>query len=1046
MGCLRRNPRPVRRSRASVRSALHVVLSLAISSAAVQAQASARLAPAAARYLDGALATLERASIHRETVNWKALHDSAYSWAAGAATAEETWPAIHRTLKFVDRHSFLLTPRPMLSAAYGPGNVTTAAVSSPAPPGVAEPRPKLLDRIGYIVVPGFEGPNRPLFVDSLQQSIRDLDEAGACGWIVDLRFNLGGNMWPMLAGVGPLLDGERVGAFVDARGVVQDWHYRDGQAWAGHSDPPTSDGLAAKGRMRAYRLRTRDAPVALLLSSATASSGEAVAVAFLGRSNLRTFGDSTAGFNSANGTYPLPDGARMIITNGMNRDRRGRSYALTIAPDELVPWRSEDEQDAPVQRAGDWLSEQRRCVEAKSRGDERRRTGTLGREQQARSASSSVAATAIDWERGPASVQTSLTVAMEEALRSQRAAWKQLEQDEHPALSPPQDAEPHMSRAMNTECNTGDSLFYPSWTTVLESRPLRFGPQVRSRGSTHSQCPAWLPRRVLGVAGNTHEYRGDGRAPSALAPFSPALVTALERAFRQWPETPFFRDQLVRVLVENGDVDGARAGLSTCPPTDAWCAGLRLYAAVESARWLEADSLAEWLWTGLPTAGRCSWFGLSQLLPAGNAASEAYRALDCDERLAWDERGWWLADPFWSRPGNPRRSTQLARLVRVQLVHQLPLDPLADLRIPYGGDAVIQLRLRYGWPDHMVWVGQKEEDRVVGLWRGRGGSEPLGAPEYKLGRAATLPAPEALQRQRPLADSMFTLGPPAGTDPYRWWPIEHYADPDGLIFSLPQYQAAMLRRPGHTLFVQATALTGALLDSVSKSKPTTVRAALVLSPDPDHRTVVARDSGRAGQVLGLGARITAPTIVSTEYLVQAQGIAGARRRFAVTEPPTLERLGTPCGLSDLLLVEPDAVASSSSAPYDPVRGLLGSRRVVNPEAIGLRWESYGVHPEDSTTVTLRLAREVDLGRLQRVGIALGVVEDPNVALRISWTDPTPSYAARVVVADGAERPILARELTLNVARLRAGVYALELRVESRRCGVLETRTAVAIER
>jgi len=142
---------------------------------------------------------------------------------------------------------------------------------------------------------------------------------------------------------------------------ITEWHYRGGQAWAGQPNPPTGEGMAGKSRMNSHRIRDRNAPVALLLSSTTASSGEAVAVAFLGRPNLRTFGDSTAGFNSANGTYHLPDGARMIITDGLNRDRRGRQYALKIAPDELVPWPVDAEDDAPLDRAKAWLMEQPQC-------------------------------------------------------------------------------------------------------------------------------------------------------------------------------------------------------------------------------------------------------------------------------------------------------------------------------------------------------------------------------------------------------------------------------------------------------------------------------------------------------------------------------------------------------------------------------------------------------------------------------------------------------------------------------------------------------------
>ena len=315
----------------------------------------------AEQYLDKALTTLERSSIHRKTFDWKSLRDSVSLWAAGATTPEATWPALLRAVRFVDPHGFLVTPRPMPQSAYRDAMPRAAQPSRPSFP---ETESALIGRVGLLVVPGFTGNNRPGFVDSLQQSIREFDKAGACGWIVDLRFNPGGNMWPMLAGIGPLLGTQRVGAFVSANGTVEEWHYRGGQAWAGDFPPPPDarNGVAGSASKSAHRLQKSDAPVALLLSRTTASSGEAVAVAFLGRPNLRAFGDSTAGMNSANGRFPLSDGAQIFTPYSMNRDRRGRTYALTIVPDELVSWDEDSDTDAPLERAKSWLLEQPHCA------------------------------------------------------------------------------------------------------------------------------------------------------------------------------------------------------------------------------------------------------------------------------------------------------------------------------------------------------------------------------------------------------------------------------------------------------------------------------------------------------------------------------------------------------------------------------------------------------------------------------------------------------------------------------------------------------------
>lgn len=89
--------------------------------------------------------------------------------------------------------------------------------------------------------------------------------------------------------------------------------------------------------MGAHRLCNRSAPVAFLVSCATASSGEVDGVAFHWRPNLRAVGASSAGFNTADGLYPLSDGTCMTMTFEANRHRRGLRYACWIVLCNFVP-------------------------------------------------------------------------------------------------------------------------------------------------------------------------------------------------------------------------------------------------------------------------------------------------------------------------------------------------------------------------------------------------------------------------------------------------------------------------------------------------------------------------------------------------------------------------------------------------------------------------------------------------------------------------------------------------------------------------------------
>lgn len=230
---------------------------------------------------------------------------------------------------------------------------------SPAPRGKL-----LLGKLGFIAIEGFESvipEERAKYATAIQQLIRELDAQEPCGWIVDLREDTGGSMWPMLAGLGPILGEGKAGAFVDPDGYKEDWFYQDGQALEG-------DQVVAKVNGPAYELKAASPPVAVLTGVYTASAGEAIAVAFRGRPLTRSFGLYTFGFSTANGVFRLSDGAWITLTTSVYADRTGQTYGDRIYPDELV----DDVRkftfimdEAIPQPAIDWLKSQPACTAQK---------------------------------------------------------------------------------------------------------------------------------------------------------------------------------------------------------------------------------------------------------------------------------------------------------------------------------------------------------------------------------------------------------------------------------------------------------------------------------------------------------------------------------------------------------------------------------------------------------------------------------------------------------------------------------------------------------
>jgi formylglycine-generating enzyme required for sulfatase activity/C-terminal processing protease CtpA/Prc len=312
------------------------------------------ISPEARAYLEEALGIMEQHSINREQVDWSALRTTAYSAAGSAQTAADTYTAIRLALlKLGDQHSHFLTPDEVTELQDG-----TTGLRSPDPSGEY-----LEVGLGYLQVPWYQGVGQGVgeHATRIQRIIREVDALGPCGWIVDLRDNMGGNMWPMLSGVGPILGEGHVGSFVSPGGQQAAWTYEGGRALEGDSVQVEVVGGSP------YSLRQPAPPVAVLTGRQTASSGEAIAVAFRGRPDTRSFGDPTAGLTTSNEDFELSDGAWILLTVSVFADRTGQLYGERLLPDEEVNPRGEGS-DPALDAAINWLLEQQACETAMSAG------------------------------------------------------------------------------------------------------------------------------------------------------------------------------------------------------------------------------------------------------------------------------------------------------------------------------------------------------------------------------------------------------------------------------------------------------------------------------------------------------------------------------------------------------------------------------------------------------------------------------------------------------------------------------------------------------
>jgi carboxyl-terminal processing protease len=296
------------------------------------------IASDARRLLDSAWSAVRQGAYWRDTVTWSAVEPQYWAMAEGASTTEDAYPAIRFLLaRLGDHHSGIMSPAAAKAMSKGG--------SGSGGPASLQPDVKLLGPgMGYVMVPAFGSVDSAagvVFARAIQDGIARVAPSAGCGWIVDLRPDGGGNMWPMLAGLKPFLGSGPVGYFQFPSGVR-------GNPWIAPGNVPPA--LAALDTV----------PVAVITGSGTASSGEAVTIAFRGRPRTRSFGQPTAGLANANSTVLLPDGGMMFLMTSVDVDRDGNVFGYKVDPSVIVP-EGAPGTDPPLDVAISWLKAESRC-------------------------------------------------------------------------------------------------------------------------------------------------------------------------------------------------------------------------------------------------------------------------------------------------------------------------------------------------------------------------------------------------------------------------------------------------------------------------------------------------------------------------------------------------------------------------------------------------------------------------------------------------------------------------------------------------------------
>lgn len=213
--------------------------------------------------------------------------------------------------------------------------------------------------VGYVELVEDSGGVAGPYAGAVHQFIREVEESPACGWILDLRRNSGGNLWTYLAAVAPLLGEGHLGGFVYPDGRREAWTYEDEKIkW---NDVVREESAVNGGVYRAKRLNPF---VVLLVDRYTIAAGELVAVAFHGRPNVRIIGAPTGGVATLTDHTPLSDGAHLFVSGAYGFNSEGQVFDTPIQPDQLIgtDWRTLGTvEDDALTEAYVWLAGQPAC-------------------------------------------------------------------------------------------------------------------------------------------------------------------------------------------------------------------------------------------------------------------------------------------------------------------------------------------------------------------------------------------------------------------------------------------------------------------------------------------------------------------------------------------------------------------------------------------------------------------------------------------------------------------------------------------------------------
>jgi len=298
----------------------------------------------------------EKNSLYRNNVDWTSLKKEMNALAKNADSVSQLKPALNLMLKELnDTHGRVFYNNQYLSYYTGEKkehrkNMDSDVYGEIQSAQVYKFKAMILqDSIGYVRIVGLPmGDNQKMSRD-IQNAVCNLVENGAKKWIIDLRYNGGGNMFPMIEGLATLI---RDGIVGGTKGVTKEessvWQIKNGDFFYDEQN------VAIENKCPL----TETPKIAVLTSVYTASSGEALAVILKERPKTRFFGNKTMGMVTATDWKQIDSLTMMSISVSYYKDRKNNIYDKYVDVDEVIDFEPKVElsKDKGIHRAIEWLN------------------------------------------------------------------------------------------------------------------------------------------------------------------------------------------------------------------------------------------------------------------------------------------------------------------------------------------------------------------------------------------------------------------------------------------------------------------------------------------------------------------------------------------------------------------------------------------------------------------------------------------------------------------------------------------------------------------